>query len=1061
MHEYDNFFRTFPKMKSTILINYLKTNIARPTRLGLIIGSIGLLVGLGASQAAPFSSGTVVVLRLTDGSGLLTNRTAEVFLDEYTSDGDFVQTIPIPSSGANALTVSGFSISEAALTRSPNGRWLALAGYNTSPGYLNAPASTSAQVPRIIGVVDASGAFSAISTNLAFYSGNNMRGAVSDGTNSFWGFGAISATGVGGLNYYGFEGSAGVVYSTNLRVVNIINGSLYFSAGSGNGISKFNGRPTTAATPVTEIPTGAGSSPYGFAINASGTIAYVADDRTSAGGGVQRWNSSGGGWSLAYTLGTDMANTGTRGIAVDWSAASPVIYATTSENTFFGNPANRLVRIVDVGPGSSTTTLAVTGGSSSFRGIAFAPLSMPSISIQPMSQAFINGKAATLSVSGNGYGTLSYQWYFQGLPVAGATNQSLSLTNVSSNHAGNYYVTVANSVGAVTSSNAALTVYYLATQPTNVTTSPGDTVELPVVAAGGGPFSYQWRLNGANIPGATGSSLLISNAQPADGGTYSVVVQTPVGTLTSTDAIVKITSHELPFADNFADRSGTNSFNGVGSGTNTAATFESLEPRHPDGDGGHSVWLEWTAPSNGVATFSTRGSSFDTLLAVYTGITLTNLTLVTADDDGGGYFTSSATFPVTVGVTYIIAIDGFSGLSGNVVLSWNLITNVATVPIIVQQPADKSVQLGGSTTFNVLAAAGTNIFYQWYFNLSQPLAGATNTNLTITNADSDKVGVYRVVVTSADGQSVTSRVATLEIGSDSPSSDKLPHALLATIGFPSVSVGSIGLQLINNFNSTTEQGEPTHSDAVGGSSRWYLLTALDDATFLIDTIGSDIDTLLSVYTGTNIFLLTPVTSDNNGAPDGIRSVVRFPAVKYTTYLIRVDGVNNAQGRININWTLGIPPPTAGPPMNQILVPGGSLLLQVVATNAVPSPSYQWVRNGNKISGATNSTLSLANVQYNNIGDYSVVLNNALGVVTNHIALVTMQSPLKLIWNSSGGTPLLQVVGSSTQAVILQVSTNLSSWTPVHTNPTPLLPISFLDTNFMARPGGFYRFRSWP
>jgi hypothetical protein len=45
--------------------------------------------------------------------------------------------------------------------------------------------------------------------------------------------------------------------------------------------------------------------------------------------------------------------------------------------------------------------------------------------------------------------------------------------------------------------------------------------------------------------------------------------------------------------------------------------------------------------------------------------------------------------------------------------------------------------------------------------------------------------------------------------------------------------------------------------------------------------------------------------------------------------------------------------------------------------------------------------------------------------------------------------------------VLQLSTNLSSWSPVYTNPTSLLPIIYLDANSASRNDGFYRLRSWP
>jgi hypothetical protein len=327
-----------------------------------------LLIGWSLNNlvAAPFAPGDIAVLRVQDNSGVLTNISAALLLDEYTTNGAFIQTIAIPTNGAEALTSSGFSVAESSLTRTPNGRWLCFGAYNAPIGITNITSSSSIPYPRTLNTVDVFGNISLAAVNTNIYNGNNIRGAASDGTNSFWGEGS------GGLNYYGFDAPTSLVYSTVLRVANLITGSLYYSTSSGAGIYKFAGLPKSAATPSRIIATGSGS-PYGFAINPAGNIAYMADDDQSSVGGMQRWTNSAGTWSLVYTLGTGIANTGARGLAVDWSGASPVLYASTSENSIYGNPGNRLIRIVDSGAGSAAATFATAAMNASFRGVAFAP----------------------------------------------------------------------------------------------------------------------------------------------------------------------------------------------------------------------------------------------------------------------------------------------------------------------------------------------------------------------------------------------------------------------------------------------------------------------------------------------------------------------------------------------------------------------------------------------------------------------------------------------------------------------------------------------------------------
>lgn len=105
-------------------------------------------------------------------------------------------------------------------------------------------------------------------------------------------------------------------------------------------------------------------------------------------------------------------------------------------------------------------------------------------------------------------------------------------------------------------------------------------------------------------------------------------------------------------------------------GTNNGATVQTGEPDHgASGPGGPwaSVWWKWTAPSAGTLRVSTSGSSFDTVLAVYTGTAVNALTTRASNDDvGGGNLTSEVSLTVTAGTQYSIAVDGFNEASGSI-----------------------------------------------------------------------------------------------------------------------------------------------------------------------------------------------------------------------------------------------------------------------------------------------------------------------------------------------------------------------------------------------------------
>jgi len=117
----------------------------------------------------------------------------------------------------------------------------------------------------------------------------------------------------------------------------------------------------------------------------------------------------------------------------------------------------------------------------------------PAISTPPQDQVVNIGGDAVFSVEATGTGSITYQWLFNGNPIAGATNHTLVITNVQSSDAGTYTVIVDN--GSVTSTSAVLQV----NQPPTLADIPNQTVDeentlsVPTSAIDpeGGPLTYQ------------------------------------------------------------------------------------------------------------------------------------------------------------------------------------------------------------------------------------------------------------------------------------------------------------------------------------------------------------------------------------------------------------------------------------------------------------------------------------------------------------------------------------------------------------------------------------------
>ena len=168
---------------------------------------------------------------------------------------------------------------------------------------------------------------------------------------------------------------------------------------------------------------------------------------------------------------------------------------------------------------------------------------------QPVSRTNNAGTTATFSVLADGTPSLGYRWRKNGVNLSGggnllgATNSILTISNVLHADAASYSVVISNSFGAITSSVATLTVIdpFITSHPTNVFLDVGQSAQFNVAVSGTLPYSYQWRKNGTNFPGATASTLTLTNVQIADGGAaWQVVVTNAYGAMTSAVALLTV-----------------------------------------------------------------------------------------------------------------------------------------------------------------------------------------------------------------------------------------------------------------------------------------------------------------------------------------------------------------------------------------------------------------------------------------------------------------------------------------------------------------------------------------
>ncbi|MDB6056722.1 MAG: hypothetical protein JWO95_566 [Verrucomicrobiales bacterium] len=137
---------------------------------------------------------------------------------------------------------------------------------------------------------------------------------------------------------------------------------------------------------------------------------------------------------------------------------------------------------------------------------------------------------------------------------------------------------------------------------------------------------------------------------------------------------------------------------------NTANATSTSDPTSSCGTIGKGVWYTFSTSSSGAITISTCGSSFDTMLAIYTGScgALTQVSGGCNDDNGPGCVatTASLTFNATAGVTYRVLAGGKSGASGNLNI-------VATLPPPTNDQCNGAIAMTAGTVYTMNTATAT------------------------------------------------------------------------------------------------------------------------------------------------------------------------------------------------------------------------------------------------------------------------------------------------------------------------------------------------------------------
>ena len=345
----------------------------------------------------------------------------------------------------------------------------------------------------------------------------------------------------------------------------------------------------------------------------------------------------------------------------------------------------------------------------------------------------------------------------------------------------------------------------IGTQPANQSVVTGSAATFTVTATGGGTLAYQWKKNGADIPGATASTYTTPPTSNADNdAVFSVLVSNTAGLATSNDAKLAVTAAAMAAAitqqpENQSVATGQTASFSV-SATGTAPLAYQWKKNGTDIPGATASTYTTPATSNAdnnavfsvvVSNIASTATSTVASLTVTTGVLAPSITSQPADLRVSAGQTASFSVKATgSSLTYQWKKNGTeipgatsrtyttpatSNADNDALFSVVVVNSAGTVSSddarlavglgITTQPENQTVAPDKKATFRVTASGIGTLTYQWKKNGGNILVDASSESYTTpdVNAHFDNGAVYSVVVTDSEGTVVTSSNATLTV----------------------------------------------------------------------------------------------------------------------------------------------------------------------------------------------------------------------------------------------------------------------------------------------------------
>jgi subtilisin family serine protease len=425
---------------------------------------------------------------------------------------------------------------------------------------------------------------------------------------------------------------------------------------------------------------------------------------------------------------------------------------------------------------------------------------------------------------------------------------------------------------------------------------------LTASIVGGGPVSF---LNGGVAPDVTAGDGIYSGtvAVPLAATNLALRVVATAPGKTGVTNTFQFAVVGPPDNDDFEKAAKIPTPGGIVVANNTYATLQSREPLHAGVPSvAATLWWNWSPAADGPVLLDTAGSSFDTVLAVYTGEALTSLHEIASVNNVGSRKQGYLTFDAHAATTYRIVVGGSDP------------SQTGTLRLRVEPngvPDTLAPVVAFSSPVNGLITSSNRVFVTGIAFDPQPSSSGVSEVLVKINDDPvDKKALgttnwstsfllqegYNTIQASAvdfaRNQSFPVQLTVTYLPQE-PSNDLFGNAQ----ALPGASGSATGA----NTAATKESGEPNHANNEGGKSVWYKWTAPADGVLLLATTNSTFDTLLAVYTGDRVTNLTEVVSNDDALPGQKASKVSFGVLANVVYRIAVDGYAGSSGTVRLAY----------------------------------------------------------------------------------------------------------------------------------------------------------------